>query len=100
MPTGKRKEIANERLLKQLVEDAGGFVRKAKWVGVNGAPDRFCGFPKHGRSAWVEVKEADQDWGLQAHQEREIGRLRACGQEVRILESEWEVRAFVKEMTR
>lgn len=95
-----RKEIKNEELLKRLVEEAGGYVRKVRWLAVNGAPDRLCMFPRQGRHAYVEVKEADQDWGLQGHQEREHLRMKASGMDVWVMSTEVEVRAFVKEMTR
>lgn len=95
-----RKEILNERYLKEQVELAGGLVRKVKWVAVNGAPDRLCLFPRSGRHAYVEVKEATQGWGLQGHQEREHLRMKASGMDVWVLATKTEIDAFVQEMTR
>ena len=75
----------------------GGIVRKAQWVNRSGCPDRWCGWPLYGRTAWVELKG---DGGrLSIMQEREIGRLRACGERVEIIKSLPQVDTFVEEMT-
>lgn len=94
-----RKESLNEEYLDRQVAKVGGFTRKAKWQGHRGAPDRWCGFPRHRRAAWVEVKEEDQPWGLQPHQEREHLRMKACGEEVWVLNNKHEIDCFIKELT-
>lgn len=91
----KRKEELNEAYLIRRVKETGGETRKAKWAGRRGAPDRFVGWRQHHRSAWVEVKEEDQDWGLQDHQRREIEWLKDCGQRVAVLSSKAEIDAFI-----
>ena len=94
------KEEAIERYFKRKVEEAGGITRKVAWRAVNGAPDRLAMFPRTGRHAYVELKEASQPWGLQPQQEREHLRMKASGMDVRVIELRNEVDAFVEEMSR
>jgi len=94
-----RKEELNETYLKRRVKETGGETRKVKWLGRRGAPDRFVGWPKHGKSAFVEVKEESQSWGLQEHQQREIEWLGRCGQLVTVLGSKEHIDTFIEVMT-
>lgn len=69
-----------------LVERAralGGEVRKVRWVGRRGAPDRLVILPE--RSIWVELKAPGQR--PKPHQTREHERLRRMGQEVAVVDS-------------
>lgn len=95
-----RKEELNEEYLKRRVKETGGATRKCKWLARRGAPDRFCGWPEHGRSAFVEVKEKDQPWGLQDHQRRELAWLRDVGQRTAVLETKDDIDNFVRWMTK
>lgn len=95
-----RREELNEEYLIRRVKETGGQVRKAKWVGRRGCPDRFIGWPLLGRSAWVEVKEESQPWGLQDHQQRELSFLARCGEHAWVLNSKLEIDDFITEMTR
>lgn len=90
-----RKEELNETYLKRRVKETGGETRKVKWLGRRGAPDRLVGWPLHGCAFFVEMKEADQPWGLQDHQAREIEWLRACGFHVVVLSSKAEIDDFI-----
>ncbi len=92
----REREI--EAHFKRQVELTGGITRKAQWVGRWGCPDRWCGWPATKASGWVELKG---DGGkLSGHQEREIERLQACGEQVWVLATIEDVDAFIKEMTR
>ena len=76
-----------------LVEQArakGGEVRKLRWIGRNGAPDRLVMLPQ--RTIWVELKAS----GLAAlfphtpherQQHREHERMRAMGQTVVVIDN-------------
>jgi hypothetical protein len=94
-----RKEELNEEYLIRRVEETGGETRKVKWAGRRGAPDRFVGWKGLNRSAWVEVKEAEQDWGLQDHQARQCRWLKACGQHVEVLYTKAEIDGFIEHYT-
>ncbi len=72
-----------ERYLIQQVRSQGGEVRKVQWLGRRGAPDRLVLLP--GRQLWVELKRPGGK--PDAHQEREIARLRAWGCEVVVINS-------------
>ena len=82
-----------ERYLVKRVREAGGEVRKVKWIGRNGAPDRFVMLlDGTGRepptSWWVELK-APGKLPTPA-QAREHDRMRQCGMKVITIDSlEW-----------
>lgn len=80
------------------VGETGGITRKAQWIGRWGCPDRWCGWPHLRRAAWVELK--GDGGALSGHQEREIERLRACGETVDVLWTIEHVDQFIEEMTR
>ncbi len=61
--------------LKKLAARLGGEVRKVKWIGRRGAPDRLVLLP--GCSVWVELKKPGEP--LQDHQRREHERMRKAG---------------------
>ena len=48
-----------EDYLVTRVKQLGGTVRKVKWIGVNGAPDRFVMLP-NAPAFWVELKAPDK----------------------------------------
>lgn len=82
------RESAIEAALVAEVKARGGEVRKVKWIGRRGAPDRFVmvpsppGFP---RSAWVELKATGKE--PEPHQVREHERMRRMGQHVVVVNS-------------
>lgn len=62
----------------------GGEVRKVRWVGRNGAPDRLVMLPR-GPAIWVEVKAPGEK--AKPHQAREHARMRCLGQRVEVVDS-------------
>lgn len=82
-----------ERHLVQRVKALGGEVRKVKWIGRRGAPDRLVMLPHGDRSGscssiktfFVELKAPGQK--AKAHQRREHVRMRAMGQIVMVIDS-------------
>ena len=94
------RESEIESYLVKRVKEKGGEVRKVKWIGRNGAPDRLVMLPR-GEAAiwndwnstvWVELK-AEGLAALFPHtpherqQHREHERMRAMGQRVVVLDS-------------
>lgn len=94
------RESEVEAYLVKQVKAVGGEVRKVKWIGRNGAPDRLVMLPMlingcftSSRTVWVELKTE----GLAAlfphtpherQQHREHERMRAMGQHVVVVDSE------------
>ena len=81
-----------EAYLVKLVKAAGGEVRKVRWTGRRGAPDRLVmlniGLQVAGAyatSAWVELKATGKK--AEPHQEREHKRMRDMGQAVVVIDS-------------
>lgn len=78
------------------IEEDGGEVRKLKWIGRRGAPDRFVAvFYWNGLA---EIKAPGEE--LEAHQEREVERLRKLGVNVVVLDSVEAVDLFIKNAKR
>ena len=88
------KEQLVESYLVQRVKETGGTVRKVRWDGHPGAPDRLCGWP--GRHGLVEVKRPKGH--AEAHQKREHDRLRAIGFRVDVIDTKEGVDAYVAAM--
>jgi hypothetical protein len=91
-----------ERYLVRRVKDAGGEVRKVKWIGRRYAPDRLVMLPGKGgstnigytlpRTVWVEVKG---DGGRASKgQAREHARMMRYGMEVLVLWNRLDVDAL------
>lgn len=83
-----------EQYLVTQAEKLGAEVRKLKFIGRRGAPDRIIMFK--GETFFVELKAHGSK--LQPHQEREIAKLKAVGQWVYVLDSVWEIDAFIRDM--
>lgn len=92
------RESDIEAHLVKRVRELGGEVRKVKWIGRNGAPDRLVMLPfvwprkDDSRTIWVELKAP----GLAAlfphtpherQQHREHERMRSMGQRVVVIDS-------------
>lgn len=73
-----------ERHLVQRVKALGGEVRKVKWIGRNGAPDRLV-MMMPARLWFVELKRPGGK--LEAHQAREHARMMKMGQRVLVLDT-------------
>jgi len=90
-----------ERHLVRRVKELGGEVRKVKWIGRTGAPDRLVMLParpwvdvvfgiprdkmKPPVSWWVELKAPGKK--PEPHQAREHARMRRMGQRVVVIDS-------------
>lgn len=76
-PPGKVYERDIEKYLVDCVGTAGGEIRKVKWIGRRGAPDRRIML---GGGAWVELKAPGVR--LKPHQLREHTRMMNAGETV------------------
>ena len=90
-----------EEHLVQRVKELGGEVRKVKWIGRRGAPDRLVMLPETwikpgafpfvelghfpARTIWVELKAPGV--APEPHQLREHKRMRRMGQRVVVIDS-------------
>ena len=97
------RESAIEKHLVKRVEELGGEVRKVKWIGRRGAPDRLVMLPeayanleghpnpfarvrtRRSLTVWVELKAPGEK--PEPHQAREHERMRRMGQRVEVIDS-------------
>jgi hypothetical protein len=82
------RESLIESYLVKRVKELGGEVRKVKWIGRNGAPDRLVMLPaqrEYESTFWVELKATGKK--AEPHQLREHKRMRAMGQNVVVIDS-------------
>lgn len=96
------RESAIEKHLVKRVKELGGEVRKVKWIGRNGAPDRLVMLsatmdsvnfktdppsirPGRASTTWVELKAPGVK--TEPHQLREHERMRKMGQRVVVIDS-------------
>lgn len=86
-----RERDIEKRLVKR-VKELGGEVRKVKWIGRRGAPDRVVmlpedwgGEPCESEFMWIELKAPGQK--PTAHQLREHDRMRRMHQTVVVIDS-------------
>lgn len=77
------RESDIEKYLVERVKKLGGEVRKVRWIGRNGAPDRLVMLPD--RTVWVELKAPGEK--CRPHQIREHERMRRMGQCVAVVDS-------------
>ena len=87
----RHKEGVIEREFVQRVQAAGGITRKAQWIGLRGCPDQFWALG--GRCGFAEIKAPGEK--PEAHQQREIDRLRAKGVNVYVIDSVEAVDRFI-----
>jgi hypothetical protein len=106
MPVLRERDI--ERHLVRRVKALGGEVRKVKWIGRNGAPDRLVMLPERidptgtwsRRGFWVELKNPDtvQTFPADAReraQAREHGRMKGRGEPVYVVGTIEQVEALL-----
>lgn len=87
-----RESQIEKHLINRVVE-LGGEVRKVKWIGRRGAPDRLVMLPPRLPEAgdwtdptiWVELKAPGEK--PEPHQAREHERMRRMGQRVEVIDS-------------
>ena len=86
------RESDIDKYLVERVKELGGEVRKVKWIGRNGAPDRLVMLPSmmmlNGgtqTTVWVELKAPGEK--AKPHQVREHERMRKMGQRVEVIDS-------------
>jgi len=87
------RESIIEKYLVLRVKSMGGQVRKVKWIGHRGAPDRLVmlqppalgSWPWADTTIWVELKATGEK--PEPHQVREHERMRKMGQRVEIVDS-------------
>lgn len=77
-----REKVIEQYLVARVVA-LGGEVRKVKWIGRRGAPDRLVMLP--GKTLWVELKAPGAK--AESHQLREHQRMRRMGQTVVVIDS-------------
>ena len=77
------RESDIEKYLVERVKALGGEVRKVKWIGRHGAPDRIVMLPD--RTIWAELKAPGEK--CRPHQIREHERMRRMGQRVEVVDS-------------
>ena len=91
--TSNIRERDIEAYLVRRVKEIGGEVRKVKWIGRNGAPDRVVMY----KGVWfVELKRPGKD--LEPHQDREHRRMFNKGVDVAMLNSFKAVDYFIGEL--
>lgn len=78
------RERTVEAYLVERAHALGGEVRKVKWIGRRGAPDRLVWFAD-GREIWVELKAPGAL--PEPHQAREHERMRRMGRRVEVVDS-------------
>lgn len=89
------RESDIEKYLCDRVKDLDGEVRKVRWIGRNGAPDRIVMLPEknpalgtafnNNNTIWVELKAPGEK--CRPHQIREHERMRRMGQRVEVVDS-------------
>lgn len=84
-------ESAIENAVCLVAKENGWFVRKARWIGRVGCPDRV--FAKDGRTVWIEFKAPNEP--LRPVQRREIKRMLEAGFEVYVADSVKQALAFL-----
>jgi len=90
------RESTIETHLCNRVVALGGEIRKVKWIGRRGAPDRLVMLP-HAKPTLVELKRPGKP--PEDHQLREHTRLRRYGFEVVVIDSIESVDKFLEEVS-
>lgn len=93
------RESEIEKYLVHCVKRAGGAVRKVKWLGRNGAPDRVVMLPRKldaDCTIWVELKAPGKT--PEPHQLAEHKIMREMGQRVEVIDSLEGVDEFMRSL--
>ena len=90
------RESLIEDYLVSEVKKLKGEVRKVKWIGRNGAPDRLIFLPAY--SPFVELKKPGKE--PTAAQKREHKRMRICGMIVLVMSEYEHVDKFIADYKR
>lgn len=96
IPKTPTRESHIEAYLVKRAKELGGEVRKVKWIGRTGAPDRLVMLPERmhptvidldepAATIWVELKAPGKK--PEPHQLREHARMRKMGQRVVVIDS-------------
>lgn len=88
------RESKIEKALTEGAERLGAAVRKLKWIGRDGAPDRVVMF--RGWTVWVELKRPGEV--PRPIQENEHRLMRRVGQDVRVIDTLEGVDEFLREL--
>lgn len=84
------RESDIEKYFVDIFERAGYLVRKVKWIGRRGAPDRVVIGHGHNQPVCVFVELKRPGKKLEAHQEREHKRMKGHGAYVFVIDSKLE----------
>lgn len=94
------RESSIEDYLVKSVKEAGGSIRKCRWIGYANCPDRRVMMP-HGTgwkpeafACWIELKASDKQ--PTEAQLREHQRMRKCGERVYVINSFDKVDRFMR----
>lgn len=99
------RESTIEQHFVKCTVSRGWETRKVQWIGVRGAPDRILmapprrsryGLQLHHETVWIEFKAPGVK--PESYQLREHERMRAAGQDVRVIDSIEGVDALFKEL--
>lgn len=86
-----------EARLVSALKSYGGYARKAKWLGVRGAPDRRCYVAGYS-PFWVELKT--EKGRLSEHQVREVKEMRKSGESVLVVKGVAQVELLIASIGR
>lgn len=89
------RESQIEDYLVERVRAMGGEVRKVKWIGRRGAPDRVVML--NGKTVWVELKAPGEK--AKPHQVREHERMQRMGQQVEVIDTLEGVDGLLEQIT-
>lgn len=93
--SGPLEDDTEDYFVKRVAE-CGGFVRKMKWIGHNGAADRFAAFPWN-RIYLVELKRP-KGGDIRKHQEMDARDLLKVGVKKEFLTTRHEVDAWLRKI--
>lgn len=86
-----KPEASIENYLLRRVKAEGGQIRKARWIGRRGCPDRLIWWGQPLRYAWCEVKAPGEEVDWRSNQGHEIRRMHDDGWEVYVVSTREQV---------
>ena len=87
-----REALVENHLVREVAK-RGGEIRKAKWIGRNGCPDRYVMLPDR-PPTWVELKAPGLD--AEDHQAREHRRMQRLGCRVMVLDTKEKIDEWLR----